>query len=91
MESVCCRTAEHLLFWAPHISHTVPVLVLDLEFYSKDPDGVIDAINVFLFLDLYPLARSEAALIVRRWGAILGGGALTYFADTSLLLANQQA
>ena len=47
-----------------------------------------DAINVLLFLDLYLLSSSEAALLVRRWDAILGGDALTSFADTSLLLTS---
>ena len=49
-----------------------------------------DAINVLLFLDLYLLSSSEAALLVRRWDAILGGDALTSFADTSLLLTKQR-
>ena len=50
-----------------------------------------DAINVFLFPDLSPSAGSEAALLVRRWDAILGGGALTFIAYTSLMLVKQKA
>ena len=38
-------------FCAPCITHSVTVMVLDLAFYTKDPDGVGDRINVFLFLD----------------------------------------
>ena len=49
MEVACRRKAEHLRFRVPHISHTVVVLVLGLAFYSEDPDGVGDAVNVFLF------------------------------------------
>ena len=90
MEVACRRKAEHLRFRVPHISHTVVVLVLGLAFYSEDPDGVGDAVNVFLFLDLSPSAGSEAALLARRWDAIVGGGALTSFADTSLLLAKHR-
>ena len=48
------------------------------------------AINVFLFPDLSPLVGSKAALLARRWGAIIGGSALTYFADTSLFLTKQR-
>ena len=49
-----------------------------------------DAINVFLFPDLSPSARSKVELLAKRWDAILGSGALTSFADTSLLLAKQK-
>ena len=77
-------------FQTPHISHAVAVLILGLELYSEEPDSVVDAINVFLFPDLSPSASSEAALLTRMWYAILGGGALTSFVDTSLLIANQR-
>ena len=49
-----------------------------------------DATNVFQFPDLFLSAVSEAALLSRMWDAILGGGALIYFADTRLLLANKR-
>ena len=90
MEAYCLRKSEHLRFRAPHISHAVAVLVLGLTFYSEDLDGVGDAINVFIFPDLYSSAGSEAALLARRWDIILGGGALTSFSETSLLLAKQR-
>ena len=64
-------------------------MVLDLEFYTKDPDGMENAINIFIFLYLTPAARSKADLLLRCWDTILGGGALTYFADTSILIAIQ--
>ena len=90
MEVACRRTAEHLRFWAPHISHAVAVLVLGPSFYSKDPESVGDAINIFLFPELPPLAIYEAALLARMWDAIIGGGTLKYFADTILLIAKQR-
>ena len=69
----------------------VAVLVLGLALYSEDPDGMGDAINVFMFTDLSLSAVLEAALLERRWYAVLGGGvALTSFADTSLLLSKQR-
>ena len=90
MEAACRQTAEYLRFWAPCTSHDVTVIVLGLELYSKDPDGVGDAINIFIFPDLSPSASSEAVILARRWYVILDGGALTSFADTSLLLDKQQ-
>ena len=90
METACRRTAEHLCFWAPRISHAILVLVLGLAFYSEDPDGVGDAISILIFPDLSPSASSEAALLARRWDTILGGGAFTTFSDTSLLLAKEK-
>ena len=89
MEVACLRTVEHLRFQEPRISHAAVVLVLGLAFYSEDPDDVGDDINIFLFLDMSPLASSEAALLARRWDDILVRGALTSFADTSLLLVKQ--
>ena len=49
-----------------------------------------DAINVFLFPDLSPSESPKVALLARSWYAILGGGSLTSFEETSLLLAKQQ-
>ena len=54
MEAACYRTAKHLHFQSPRISYTFMALILELSFYSKDPDGVGDAINVFLFPDILP-------------------------------------
>ena len=62
------------------------VLILSLKFYSKDPVGVEDAINVFIFPDLSPSVGSEAALLAHEWGAIPGGGTITSFSDTRILM-----
>ena len=72
------------------IFHAVTVLVLGLAFYSEDPDGLGDAINIFLFPDLSLIASSKAELPARRWDNILGGSSLTSFSDTILLLAKQK-
>ena len=90
MEAAFHWTAEHLHFQSPRIYHSVAVLVLGLAYYSKNPDGVGDAINIFMFPDLLPLAGSEAALLLRRWDAILGGSALNFFTDTNILMSKQQ-
>ena len=90
IKAACRRTVEHLRFRAPRTSHAVAVIVLGLDFYSKDPYGVGDTIDVFLFPDLYPSVSSEAALLTRRWDTILCRGAFIYFADTSLLISKQR-
>ena len=65
-------------------------MMLDLAFHSKYPIGVGDTVNVFLCLDFYPVAGSEAELLMRRWDAVLGRGTLTSFSNTSLLLGRQK-
>ena len=65
-------------------------MVMALTFNTKDPDGVGDALNIFLFPDLSPLAGLEAALLTWEWDAILGVGTLTSFTDTSLLMGNKK-
>ena len=65
-------------------------MVLALAFHTEDPDGVGDALNIFLFPDLSPSEGLEAALLTRKWDAILGGGTLTSFIDTSLLRGKQK-
>ena len=60
------------------------------EFHNHDSDGVGDALNIFLFPDLSPSAGLEAALLTRKWDAILGGDALTSFVDTSILIGKQK-
>ena len=65
-------------------------MVIVLAFHTKDPNGVGGSSQNFPFPDLSFLAGSEAALIIRKWDAILGGRTLTYFADTSLLMGKQK-
>ena len=49
-----------------------------------------DVLNIFLFPDLSPLTGSEAALITQKWDSILGGGTLTSFTDTILVMGKQK-
>ena len=65
-------------------------MVLALKFKSEDSDVVGDAMNVFLFPDMYPAAGYEAELLMRKWDSVLGGGTLISFATTSLLLGYQK-
>ena len=65
-------------------------MVMTLAFHTKYPDGVEETLKIFLFPNLYPSTGSEAALFTRKWDVILGGGTLTSFADTILLMGEQK-
>ena len=65
-------------------------MVTALAFHTKDPDGVEDTLNIFLFPELSPSAGSKAALLTQKWDAIMGDGTLISFADTSLLMGKQK-
>ena len=90
MEAAYNRTVESLRFRPLRISHSVAVMVMALAFHAEDPDRVGDALNIFLFPNLSPLVGSEAALLTQKWGATLGGGTLTSFAYTSLLIGKKK-
>ena len=90
IEAACCHTAESLRFCPLYIPHTATVMVMALAFHTKDPDRVEDTLNIFLFPDLSPSARSEAALLTRKWDVILGGETLTYFTDMRLLMGKKK-
>ena len=89
METACWRIAKGLRFRPLHIPHAVAVIVMALAFQTKDPDVVEYKLNIFFFPDLYPSAGSEAALLTRKWGAILGVGTFTSLAETSLMMGKQ--
>ena len=65
MEAACQRTAASLHFRPLHIPHAIAVMVMALTFHTKDPDGVGDALNIFLSVDLYPSAGLEATHLIR--------------------------
>ena len=89
MEVACRRNADRLGFRPPRTPDSVAVMVMGLAFHIEDPDGVGDALNIFLFPELSPSSGLEAALLTRKWDAILGGGTLTSFVETSLLMGKQ--
>ena len=90
MEAACWRTAKSLRFRHPCTPHTITVMVMVFAFHTKELDRLGDALNVFLFPNLSPFARLEAALLTRKWDAILGGSTLTFFVDTILIMGKQK-
>ena len=65
MEAYCFITAKGLRFHAPSISHSIAVMVLALGFHSEDPNGVGDAVNVFIFTGLSSVSGLEVGLLTR--------------------------
>ena len=74
----------------PHPPPDVSVIIIVLDFHTKNSDGVGGALNIFLFPNLSPSEELEAALLTRKWEAILGGVTLTSFVETSILMGNQK-
>ena len=70
-------------FKLPHIMHVVLVLIMEFSFYTKDPGGVGDTVYIFLFLDLYLSAVSEAGLVASHCDTALESNMLmTYTLST---------
>ena len=92
METTFRRNTNDLCLCPHCIPQAIVVMVMALAFHTKYPDGVGGALNIFLFLDLSLSAGSEAALMTIKWDSMLGGGGggLTCFADTSLLMGKQK-
>ena len=89
-ENACCSTANIVRLWALRIPHSVAVIVLTLSLYTKEPDGVGEAINCSMFLDLSSSTGSKATLLTRIWDAVLGNNRITLFANTMSLLGRQK-
>ena len=90
MESVCRAAADRIPFRAPLITHPVTVMLLALDLYTEEPDGVGDSMNIFLFPELSPSIGSEATLLNRQWDTVLGDNTFTYFANTGTLIGIQK-
>ena len=91
MEAACQRTADGLRFPLPRIPHAVVVMVVALDFHTEDPDGVGDALNIFLFPYLSPSEGLEADLLMWKWDAILGGDLLHPHRQTRVCEGSQGA
>ena len=62
-EIACRESARALRCKAPHVTHTVSVLLLGLQFFTEDPDFVNDTVNIFQFPDLSLSAGSEYSMV----------------------------
>ena len=51
---------------APHISHEVTSLILNLTLHTEDLDGIGDTVIILMFPDLSLSARPEEMVVERR-------------------------
>ena len=70
MEAACRRTYDRLRFLPHCIPYAIAVMVMAPVFHTEDPNGVGDALNIFLFPYLYLSAGSEASLLTWKWDMI---------------------
>ena len=61
-------------------------LILNLEFYTEETDGLGDTVKIFLFPDLSLSASSGSVLVARWWYTVLDRSTTTMYADTYTLL-----
>ena len=64
-------------------------MVLVLAFYTKDPDGVGNYLNVILFPVIYPSTGYTEYLLTRIWDTFLGYNTFKSFWDMGSLLGLQ--
>ena len=86
MEEAFWHTTESLRFRSPHIPQSFLVMVMELTFQTKDPDGVGDALNILLFTDFSPSPGYGGGLPHAEVGNNIGGRDLDllrvhYFSD----------
>ena len=65
-------------------------MVLVLLSHSEDPEGVGDAVNMFIFIELSPSAGSDVDLLTIRLDVVLEGVTIASFANTGTLMDLQK-
>ena len=55
----------------------------------EEPNGVRNTVNIFMFLDPYLAAGTEATMISRHWDTVLDSNMVTSYADTVALMIKQ--
>ena len=75
---ISCRASPcALICKAPRVTRAVAVLLLDLHFYTEDPDYINYTIKIFQFSDLSLSIGSEASKVTRRWDTALDFNTMT--------------
>ena len=65
------------------------VLLLGLALHIEEPNGVRNTVNIFMFLDPYLAAGTEATMISRHWDTVLDSNMATSYANTATLMIKQ--
>ena len=81
---------EGTLIQSSEYIHIVVGLLLSLSFYTDDPIGIGERVNIFLFPDLSLSEIPEATLVARRWDNKLDSITLATFSYTASLLQRKK-
>ena len=55
----------------------------------EDPNGVSDAVKIFMFPDLFLSSRIDSALVMQKWDTLLESNTLTSYAYTAAIMTKQ--
>ena len=80
MEVACRNKAQELIYQPPSTIRVLMSLILSLNFYTDNPDGVGEKVIIFLFPNLYIYAQDTA----------LDSNMLTTYVDMVYLLQIQK-
>ena len=88
---ISCRTSACALrYKPPRVTHDVAVLLLGLNFHTKDPDCVNDTVNISHFPNLSLSEVSEDSMVTIRWYMALDANTMTSYTNTVALMKQQR-
>ena len=90
LEIACFVRAQALCIKPPKITQMVAALILGLAFYTEYPEGVINAVNIFILPEIYLEAGTEAALVAQRWDTELHSNILMSYDQTDKMTTKQR-
>ena len=61
-------------------------MVFKIQLHTKEPNRLVEAVNILISPDLFLVAGLEAELLERRRGAILGKNFITSLVNTITLI-----
>ena len=90
MDLACRLDAYSLRLCAPHIPHSISIMVLELALQTAYPYVAGDTVQIFLFLNLSPYQQDQRPHFWRGDGApYLGEEPLTSFVKMSMLMGEK--
>ena len=90
LKIVCQHKAHELRYKSTCIIHLVTGILLSLELYTENPDGVGDTVNTFLFPDHSISTGSGESLLDSCWDTELDISMLDTYTDTNSLIKFQK-
>ena len=86
----CRENARALQCKSPQVTHAVAVLLLGINFFTKDPECVNNTVNIFQFPDHFLSVGSEASMVTQIWDTALDVNTLTSYADAAALMEQKR-